>query len=86
VVFRLRAVPNEPEAADHLANGEKSNDLGGDNADGHPLCARHASYLVEHVERLGGAGLDRGEEAAGVTGRVYNGLEVALDGGHVAGG
>jgi hypothetical protein len=84
VVFRLRAVSDKPEAADHFAYGKKANNLGGNNADGHPLCARHASYLVEHVEGLSSGGLDRRGEAAGVTGGVCDGLEVALEGGHVS--
>jgi len=69
-MFRLRAVTDELETAKHLANGEKANNLSGDNTDRLPLCSRHASYLVEDVDRLGGVGLDRGDEAAGVTSGV----------------
>jgi hypothetical protein len=84
VFLRLGAVPNKLEAAEHLANGEKANNLCGDNADGHPLCARHAPYLVEHVDGLGGGGLDGGKERLGVLGGFCDGLQVLLDGCHVS--
>ena len=85
MVFLLRAVSDQPETANHLTNSEETNHLGGNDSDRCPLCARHASYLVEHVERLGGGGLSRGENASRVASDVEDGLEVALEGGHVSG-
>jgi hypothetical protein len=87
VVFWLRAVSDKPETADHLTNSKKANYFSSYNSDRHPFCAGHASYLVEHVGGLHGAGLGgTGEEACRVTGGFHDGLEVALNCGHVTAG
>lgn len=65
----LRPVADKLEPADDLANGEETNDLSSYNANGCPLCARHATDLREDVLGIGVAGLagDAIEEAGRMT-------------------
>lgn len=57
----LAAVPDELEAADHLANGEEADELGGDDTCGGELGAGDVPDVVDNG--LGGL-----EEAAGAEG------------------
>lgn len=75
-VRRLATVTDNVHTADHLANGEEANDLGGsDTSEGHLLGAGVADKGEDR--RGGGEGLEGG--------RVGDeGLEVRLEGGQVA--
>jgi hypothetical protein len=88
VMCFLGTVSNKLEAANHLANGEEPDDLSDNNAGSDPLLLRSTSYAVEHGHGLCRAGFDgagaRVEKARGVLERVGHGLEVLLEGSHVA--
>jgi hypothetical protein len=53
VVGLLLPVADKLEAADNLADGEETENLGRNNASRHPLCAGHAADLREHVVGVG---------------------------------
>lgn len=79
VVFRLAPVSNKVETTDDLADSEETDHLGGgDTGEGHLLRAGVADAGQEVLGR--GQALDSG----GVLGGVDQGLEVGLEGGHVA--
>jgi hypothetical protein len=53
VVGLLLPVTDKLEAANNLADGEETENLGRNNASRHPLCAGHAADLREHVVGVG---------------------------------
>jgi hypothetical protein len=71
----LLPVADDLEAADDLADGEETKDLGGDDTGAPVLCARCAADLAEN-----GVGVHRVGERGGVAEGVERRLEVALDG------
>jgi hypothetical protein len=76
----LRPVADQLEPADDLAYGEEANDLGGDDANGRPLCVGHAAQLGEDVLWGGVAGFagDAVEEGGWLAEGVDGGLHVLL--------
>lgn len=79
VVFRLAAVSDKVETTDDLADSEETKNFGGgDTGEGHLL---GAGVTDASQEVLGGGQVLDG---SGVLGGVDKGLEVGLEGGHVA--
>lgn len=55
MVLLLGAVSNELETAEHLTNGEETDDLSSYNAGRDPLLLGETTYAVEDVDGLCGA-------------------------------
>lgn len=85
----LAVVADELEAADHLANGEEAEALGGDDTDGDKRRRVDAAEALGSSSGLLGRGLSSGlgglgggaEEGAGVLGGLESVLGVGLEGG-----
>lgn len=77
VVCSLAMVANELEAADNLANGEETKQLGGQDTAADELCSRDVSDLVGVRGRAGGRGLQQG---TGVLDGAEGAVEVVLEG------
>lgn len=90
----VAVVPDNLEAAEHLADGEEAEALGGDDAAGDERgLVQVAEALGDGRGLLGGGGgggrgglRGGGEEGAGVLGGVEGVLEIGLEGGDGAGG
>jgi hypothetical protein len=79
-VVLLRPVSDQLEPADDLANGEEANDLRRYDANGHPLCVRHAADLGHEVLGcgVGRHALDAVEQGRGLLNGVHRWLHVGL--------
>ena len=89
LLVRYRAVSNNLPPAQHLANGEETDDLSADNTNGCPLCAGHVADSVQGADGLL-AGLEGGllgglEDGAGAD-LAEEVLEVGLERGDVTTG
>lgn len=78
-----RAVANNLEATDHLANSEETENLSEDDTGSKHLGAGNVPYSAQDRRRLCGVGR-LVEECAGVAERLEERLIVALEGGSVA--